>query len=105
MSDTTDTTSSPATDQPSSGPKKGLNSMLLPELRRLGGSLGIKTAGLRKGDLVEAIKAAQGGGNGAAKQADRAPSTPEDRAGSQGGDKGSDQGSDKGSGPGRRQVR
>ena len=58
MSDTTDTASS---DAPSAGKKRGLNSMLLPELRQVAGGLGIKTAGLRKGDLVEAIKAAQSG--------------------------------------------
>jgi transcription termination factor Rho len=37
--------------------------MLLPELKQLAGTLGIKGAGaLRKGQLIEAIKAAQGGG-------------------------------------------
>jgi transcription termination factor Rho len=41
----------------------GLNSMLLPELKQLAGGLGIKGAGtMRKGALVDAIKAAQGGG-------------------------------------------
>ncbi len=39
----------------------GLNTMLLPELKRLAGSLGIKGAGaMRKSALVEAITAAQG---------------------------------------------
>src|SRR5919197_5043692 len=42
----------------------GLEGMLLPELKRLAGTLGIKGAGaLRKGQLIEAIKAAQSGGN------------------------------------------
>ncbi len=47
------------------GRKGGLNAMLLPELRQLAGGLGIKATGLRKGALIEAIKAAQGGGAGA----------------------------------------
>ncbi|ADB34079.1 transcription termination factor Rho [Kribbella flavida DSM 17836] len=41
----------------------GLEGMLLPELKQLAGTLGIKgTGALRKGQLIEAIKAAQGGG-------------------------------------------
>ncbi|MEV6281239.1 transcription termination factor Rho [Kribbella sp. NPDC051770] len=40
----------------------GLEGMLLPELKQLAGTLGIKgTGALRKGQLIEAIKAAQGG--------------------------------------------
>jgi transcription termination factor Rho len=70
MSETTDT--APETGGPGNTPEKtpakkggakGLGGMLLPELRQLAGGLGIKTSGMRKGDLVEAIKAAQGGGN------------------------------------------
>ncbi|MCW5953167.1 MAG: Rho termination factor N-terminal domain-containing protein, partial [Propionibacteriaceae bacterium] len=38
--------------------------MLLPELKQLAASMGIKTSGLRKGALVEAIKAAGGGNSG-----------------------------------------
>jgi transcription termination factor Rho len=48
-----------------SGKKKsgGLNSMLLPELKQLAGTLGIKGAGgMRKSALIDAIRAAQGGG-------------------------------------------
>jgi transcription termination factor Rho len=42
----------------------GLEGMLLPELKQLAGTLGIKgTGALRKGQLIEAIKAAQGGGS------------------------------------------
>ena len=41
----------------------GLSSMLLPELKQLAGSLGVKaTTGMRKSALVEAISAAQSGG-------------------------------------------
>ena len=40
--------------------------MLLPELKQLAGTLGIKgTGALRKGQLIEAIKAAQTGGGSA----------------------------------------
>ncbi|MEI8411786.1 MULTISPECIES: transcription termination factor Rho [unclassified Kribbella] len=42
----------------------GLEGMLLPELKQLAGTLGIKgTGALRKGQLIEAIKAAQAGGS------------------------------------------
>ncbi len=57
------------TDQPTSAetPRRtggrGLSSLLLPELKRIAAELGIKGAGgMRKGQLVEAITAAQGGG-------------------------------------------
>ncbi|TWD75119.1 transcription termination factor Rho [Kribbella amoyensis] len=44
----------------------GLEGMLLPELKQLAGTLGIKgTGALRKGQLIEAIKAAQAGGGSA----------------------------------------
>ncbi len=56
MTETTET--APATG----GRKGGLNAMLLPELKQLAGGLGIKATGMRKGDLIEAIKAAQSGG-------------------------------------------
>ena len=40
--------------------RKGLEAMLLPELKQLGASLGLKgTGAMRKGALIEAIKAAQ----------------------------------------------
>ncbi len=46
----------------------GLEGMLLPELKQLAGTLGIKgTGALRKGQLIEAIKAAQTGGSSRAK--------------------------------------
>ncbi|NUS65235.1 MAG: transcription termination factor Rho, partial [Saccharothrix sp.] len=55
---------------PSNGsatPRKraGLSGMVLAELRELAGQLGITgTAGLRKGDLIAAIKERQGGTSG-----------------------------------------
>jgi transcription termination factor Rho len=39
----------------------GLSGMVLAELRQLAGELGIETGGLRKGDLIAAIKEKQGG--------------------------------------------
>jgi transcription termination factor Rho len=42
----------------------GLTSMLLPELKQVAGGLGIKATGLKKAELVAAIKAAQSGGQG-----------------------------------------
>ncbi|MCX2732253.1 transcription termination factor Rho [Saccharopolyspora sp. NFXS83] len=39
----------------------GLSGMVLAELRQLAGELGIDTSGLRKGDLIAAIKERQGG--------------------------------------------
>ncbi len=56
MTDTVDaTTSTPRT-------RSGLDSKLLPELKQLGASLGVKGANsMRKGDLVAAIRAAQAG--------------------------------------------
>jgi transcription termination factor Rho len=43
----------------------GLNSMLLADLKAMAGSLGIRgTGSMKKAQLVEAIKAAQAGGNG-----------------------------------------
>jgi len=54
--------------KPSSKKKSGgLNSMLLPELKQLAGTLGIKGAGaMRKSTLIEAISAAGGGQSSAA---------------------------------------
>ncbi len=49
--------------------RSGLDGMLLPELKQLGNSLGLKgTAAMRKGDLITAIKAAQSGGSKSAEQ-------------------------------------
>ncbi|MCW2846391.1 MAG: transcription termination factor Rho [Marmoricola sp.] len=81
MTETTET--APAAGASSSGARKGggLNAMLLPELKQIAGSLGIKATGLRKGALIEAIKSAQGGGqssnqsSGQAKTAARNPET------------------------------
>jgi len=42
---------------------KSVNSMLLPELKTLASSMGIRTTGVKKADLVAAIQTEQGGGN------------------------------------------
>ena len=65
MTDTDVSTSTPV--------KRGLSAMLLPELRGLAGELGIKgISGMRKGDLIDAIRAHQQGG-GAASAPSKAP--------------------------------
>jgi transcription termination factor Rho len=51
----------PAAETPRRRRGSGLSAMLLPELKQLAGGLGIKGAGtMRKGQLIEAIQAAQG---------------------------------------------
>src|SRR4051795_8071854 len=74
MTETTDTAAAPATagsgEVGSAAPARksgGLSSMLLPELKQVAAGLGIKATGMKKAELVAAIKAAQGGqGNGRA---------------------------------------
>ena len=39
-----------------------IDSMLLPDLKKVASSLGVKSAGLRKAELVAAIRAQQGNG-------------------------------------------
>ncbi len=58
MTDTLNPTSAPRSGS------RGVDAMLLPELKQLASSMGIKTSGLRKGALVEAIKSAGGSGSG-----------------------------------------
>jgi transcription termination factor Rho len=72
LTDTTEVTpaSSPATDAPADGAKprrargNGLGAMLLPELKQVASGLGINAGSMKKAELVAAIQAAQGGGNG-----------------------------------------
>ena len=55
---------------------KGLDGMLLADLKQLGASLGLKgTGAMRKGDLVAAIRGAQGGGSDAARAPRRGDAT------------------------------
>lgn len=76
MTDTAEVTSAPAEgDAPRKRKGSGLEAMVLPELKQLAGSLGIKGLGaMRKGQLIDAIKAAQGGSSRPA-SADQAPAT------------------------------
>ena len=82
MTETTEATPAVSTDGGSdestaSSPAKrrgggGLNGMLLPELKQVAGGLGIKgVGGMRKSQLVEAIKAAQSGGQSGGQSAER----------------------------------
>jgi transcription termination factor Rho len=51
----------------------GLDALVLPELKQLAQSLGVKAGGLRKGQLIDAIRSAQSGGGNGAPQERRAP--------------------------------
>jgi transcription termination factor Rho len=58
----------------------GLAGMLLPELQQLAGSLGISgTARMRKGQLIEAIQSAQGGGSNGRASASATSAPPKQR--------------------------
>ena len=66
MSETVEAPSSSTPDAGASGatgPSGGLTGKLLPELKQIAGGLGIKGArGMKKAQLIEAIRAAQSGG-------------------------------------------
>jgi transcription termination factor Rho len=88
MTETTETTAAPETAVDSNGtaaPARkagGLSSMLLPELKKVAGGLGIKATGMKKAELVAAIKAAQSGGQSggqAAARQDRATDQRQNR--------------------------
>ena len=64
------TTAQPAENNGARKSGGGLSGMLLPELKQIAGGLGIKTSGMKKADLVSAIKAAQGGGQAKTKKDD-----------------------------------
>ena len=64
-------TSSAVSDSAAGG---SLATMVLPELRALANSVGVKgTSGMRKNDLISAIRETQNGGGGASRAADVAP--------------------------------
>jgi transcription termination factor Rho len=72
VSDTTDTLPQDATSTPRRS--SGLSGMVLAELQTVASGLGITgTTRMRKGELIEAIKAAQGGGGSAAGSSGAAP--------------------------------
>jgi len=87
MTETTDTTAAPESNGAAAPARKagGLSSMLLPELKQVAGGLGIKATGMKKADLVAAIKAAQSGGQsggqGGAQSAGQRDGRREERAG------------------------
>ena len=73
----------PAAESPRRRRGSGLSAMLLPELKQLAGGLGIKGAGtMRKGQLVEAIQAAQAG---APKSAPKSADNTDNKAAKAGG--------------------
>ncbi|CAL8980430.1 Transcription termination factor Rho [Propionicimonas sp. T2.31MG-18] len=73
----TDTIEATTTDAKRRG--SGLEGMLLPELKQLGSSLGLKgTGAMRKGDLIEAIKAAQGSARSGGTSGRRGAKAPAD---------------------------
>lgn len=78
MTETTDTSAAPEAAAGGAGKRSsgGLNSMLLPELKKVAGGLGIKATGMKKADLVAAIKAAQGGGQGGGARAEQREQQP-----------------------------
>jgi transcription termination factor Rho len=63
------------------GRKTGLSAMLLPELKELAGGLGIKSAGLKKAELVAAIKASQGGDRSGAQDGEQSARNGAQRGG------------------------
>ena len=78
MTDTTETTAAPESAAPenngSTAPTRkasGLSSMLLPELKQVAGGLGIKATGMKKAELVAAIRAAQSASQSETKSATR----------------------------------
>ncbi len=72
MTESTETTTTADADK---GAAKrsggGLSAMLLPELKQVAGGLGIKATGMKKAELVAAIKAAQGGQGGGERKTER----------------------------------
>jgi len=63
LTDTTEVTpTSTGDDAEKPRRSRGLATMLLPELKQVAGGLGIKATGMKKAELVAAIRAAQGGG-------------------------------------------
>jgi transcription termination factor Rho len=92
VTETTDTTpeQAPGANAPARRRSGGLSGMLLPELKALAGGLGIKgVGGMRKSQLVDAIKAAQGGGASAASASGSQSGTETSSAGNGSTDNGS----------------
>jgi transcription termination factor Rho len=87
MTETTDTAAASGSAAPENNGSAararkagGLSSMLLPELKKVAGGLGIKATGLKKAELVAAIQAAQGGGGERRRDTGREQQPARDRA-------------------------
>ncbi|MFT4165131.1 MAG: transcription termination factor Rho [Microlunatus sp.] len=82
MTDIAEAQAAPATEPGERRRRKGtgLDAMVLPELKQVAQGLGVKTTGLRKGQLIDAIRAAQSGPtagkDGAATNGSRRQRTP-----------------------------
>lgn len=65
MTDIAEAQDAPTTESGERRRRKGtgLDAMVLPELKQLAQSLGVKSGGMRKGQLIDAIRAAQSGGS------------------------------------------
>ncbi len=83
MTETSNPTN-PVDSQPKTSAKRasgGLEGMVLPDLRRLAGGLGVKgISGMRKADLIAAIRSAQSGQRGSAGEASKRPAAEAPRA-------------------------
>ncbi len=96
---TTPTPDVPA-DKPASGARRasggGLSSKLLPELKQIAGGMGIKGANaMKKAQLVEAIRSAQGAGQGSAPKAAEQPRVARESAPGEGQDRPQDRQQDR----------
>ncbi|MGH3583386.1 MAG: Rho termination factor N-terminal domain-containing protein, partial [Mycobacterium sp.] len=71
------TTDAPATEAPAAGRSGSLTSLLLPDLRALASEAGVKgTSGMRKSELIAAIREHRGEANGAKSEAKAAKAEP-----------------------------
>ena len=74
-------TDAPATEAPAAGRSGSLTSLLLPDLRALAAEVGVKgTSGMRKSELIAAIREHRGEANGAKAEAKAAKAETKNEA-------------------------